>query len=223
MATFCSRCDINKLLFLVIFADACTHIRSALSVMTLWLKTDENYAAYVKNDLAELEKLKEEKMKVSARVDIKDFKTERERERKREDEGKRGERELEGEKKEEVIDGARLAERERGGRAGVGGIHGTHQTFGINKNLLSFFVVASTMISVGCITLWERYCSKATCVLFRILLRYLTETLVLEFPPIFSVGCARSRLKCITRTSFSLLWKSQTSLFDALCDTKHEF
>ena len=120
MATFCSRCDINKLLFLVIFADACTHIRSALSVMTLWLKTDENYAAYVKNDLAELEKLKEEKMKVSARRDKNYFKTERERDRdrqterdretesetdrqtdrqtktEREREGKRGERELEG-------------------------------------------------------------------------------------------------------------------------------
>ena len=104
----------------MIFADACTHIRSALSVMTLWLKTDENYAAYVKNDLAELEKLKEEKMKVSARLDINDFKTERERQTnrqtdrqrqtdresetdrdretktERENEGKRGERELEG-------------------------------------------------------------------------------------------------------------------------------
>ncbi|XP_070184589.1 CAP-Gly domain-containing linker protein 1-like isoform X2 [Littorina saxatilis] len=61
---FCSRSDIHKLLFLVMFADACTHIRSALSVMTQWLSTDENYAAYVKNDLTELEKLKEEKMKV---------------------------------------------------------------------------------------------------------------------------------------------------------------
>ena len=98
MATFCSRCDINKLLFLVILADACTHIRSALSVMTLWLKTDENYAAYVKNDLAELEKLKEEKMKVSARLDINDFKRERERGGggEREDEGKRGGRKREG-------------------------------------------------------------------------------------------------------------------------------
>ncbi|KAK7483781.1 hypothetical protein BaRGS_00024997 [Batillaria attramentaria] len=64
VATFCSRRDINKILFLVMFADACTHIRNALSVMTLWLQADDNYATYVKNDLAELEKLKEEKVKV---------------------------------------------------------------------------------------------------------------------------------------------------------------
>ena len=93
-------------------------------------------------------------------------------------------------------------------RVGVGReVRGTYQTFAILKNLF-FFVVASTMVNVGCITLWERYCSNATCGLFRILLRYLTETLVLEFPPIFSVGCVKFRLKCITRTSFSLLWKS---------------
>ncbi|KAL8612470.1 hypothetical protein ACOMHN_058598 [Nucella lapillus] len=64
VASFCSRADVTKLLFLVMFADACTHIRSALSVLSLWLKTDETYAVFVKNDLAELEKLKEEKMKV---------------------------------------------------------------------------------------------------------------------------------------------------------------
>lgn len=63
VAQFCSRCDINKLLFLVLFADACTHIRSALSVLSLWLRTDETYAGFVKNDLAELEKLREEKTK----------------------------------------------------------------------------------------------------------------------------------------------------------------
>ncbi|XP_076463738.1 uncharacterized protein LOC143295903 [Babylonia areolata] len=63
VAALCSRYDMNKLLFLVLFTDACTHIRSALSVLTTWLDTDENYAAYVKNDLTELEKLKEEKMK----------------------------------------------------------------------------------------------------------------------------------------------------------------
>ncbi|XP_076458135.1 uncharacterized protein LOC143291888 isoform X2 [Babylonia areolata] len=63
VATFCSRSDITKLLFLALFADACTHMRSALSVLTLWLKTDDTYASYVKNDLAELEKQKEEKMK----------------------------------------------------------------------------------------------------------------------------------------------------------------
>ena len=64
VAQFSSRCDLNKMLFLVIFADAITHIRCALSVMTQWLKTDETYATFVKNDLTELEKLKEEKMKV---------------------------------------------------------------------------------------------------------------------------------------------------------------
>ncbi|XP_025110321.1 uncharacterized protein LOC112573870 isoform X2 [Pomacea canaliculata] len=64
VANFCSRCDINKLLFIVMFADASTHLRNALTVMKSWLQTDENYTTYVKNDMIELEKLKEDKIKV---------------------------------------------------------------------------------------------------------------------------------------------------------------
>lgn len=50
------------------FADASTHLRNALTVMKSWLQTDENYTTYVKNDMIELEKLKEDKIKVNTQT-----------------------------------------------------------------------------------------------------------------------------------------------------------
>ncbi|XP_046557420.1 LOW QUALITY PROTEIN: uncharacterized protein LOC124266663 [Haliotis rubra] len=60
---FVSKHNLHKVLFLVIFADACTNIRNALSLMTSWLKTDETYSGFLKIDIIDLDTLKEEKIK----------------------------------------------------------------------------------------------------------------------------------------------------------------
>ncbi|XP_071107829.1 uncharacterized protein [Haliotis cracherodii] len=60
---FVAKHNLHKVLFLVIFADACTNIRNALSLMTSWLKTDETYSGFLKIDLIDLETVKEEKIK----------------------------------------------------------------------------------------------------------------------------------------------------------------
>ncbi|GFR69666.1 hypothetical protein ElyMa_005637400 [Elysia marginata] len=52
----------QRMLFLVIFADSCTHMRNALEVIKTWVKTDTNYVTFIKNDLSRLEQLKEEKV-----------------------------------------------------------------------------------------------------------------------------------------------------------------
>ncbi|XP_005091057.3 uncharacterized protein LOC101862992 [Aplysia californica] len=60
---FASRNSLQRVLFVVLFADACTHLRNVIEVMRAWVKADENYSSYVKNDLNELDSLKEDKVR----------------------------------------------------------------------------------------------------------------------------------------------------------------
>ena len=63
VATFCQRNECELVPFLLLFAEACTNIRTALSIMTQWIKSDENYAVFLQNDVRDLEHQKEEHVK----------------------------------------------------------------------------------------------------------------------------------------------------------------
>ncbi|XP_053386461.1 uncharacterized protein LOC123563254 isoform X1 [Mercenaria mercenaria] len=64
VATFCQRNECEIVPFLMLFAEACTNIRTVLSIMTQWLKSDENYSVFLQNDVTDLERQKEEQTKV---------------------------------------------------------------------------------------------------------------------------------------------------------------
>ena len=63
VATYCQRNECELVPFLLLFAEACTNIRTALSIMTQWIKCDENYALFLQNDVRDLERQKEEQIK----------------------------------------------------------------------------------------------------------------------------------------------------------------
>lgn len=63
VATFCQRNECELVPFLLLFAEACTNIRTALSIITQWIKCDENYAVFLQNDVRDLEHQKEEHVK----------------------------------------------------------------------------------------------------------------------------------------------------------------
>ncbi|KAL4240962.1 hypothetical protein ACF0H5_001744 [Mactra antiquata] len=65
VSTFCQRNECEIVPFLLMFAEACTCIRTALSIMTQWLKSDENYSVFLQNDVTHLERQKEEQTKVT--------------------------------------------------------------------------------------------------------------------------------------------------------------
>ncbi|KAJ8318438.1 hypothetical protein KUTeg_003529 [Tegillarca granosa] len=46
------------------YKDACTNIRAAMTVMNTWLQADENYPIFLRNDIDNMEQLKEEKIKL---------------------------------------------------------------------------------------------------------------------------------------------------------------
>ncbi|XP_060559408.1 uncharacterized protein LOC132719623 isoform X2 [Ruditapes philippinarum] len=64
VATFCQRNECEIVPFLLLFAEACTNIRTVLSIMVQWLKSDENYSVFLHNDVTDLERQKEEQTKV---------------------------------------------------------------------------------------------------------------------------------------------------------------
>ncbi|XP_052760476.1 uncharacterized protein LOC128203200 isoform X2 [Mya arenaria] len=64
VATFCQRNECEIVPFLLLFAEACTNIRTVLSAMAQWLKSDENYGVFLQNDVADLERQREEQIKV---------------------------------------------------------------------------------------------------------------------------------------------------------------
>lgn len=64
VATFCQRNECEIVPFLLLFAEACTCIRTVLSIMAQWLKSDENYSVFLQNDVTDLERQKEEQTKV---------------------------------------------------------------------------------------------------------------------------------------------------------------
>lgn len=63
VATYCQRNECEIVPFLLLFAEACTNVRTVLSVMTQWLKSDENYNVFLQNDVIDLERQKEEQVK----------------------------------------------------------------------------------------------------------------------------------------------------------------
>jgi len=65
VATFCQRNECEIVPFLLLFAEACTNIRTVLSVMAQWLKADENYSVFLQNDVSDLERQKEDQVKVT--------------------------------------------------------------------------------------------------------------------------------------------------------------
>ena len=64
VATFCQRNECDIVPFLLLFAEACTNIRTALSIITQWIKCDETYAVFLQNDVRDLEHQKDEHLKV---------------------------------------------------------------------------------------------------------------------------------------------------------------
>lgn len=65
VATFCQRNECEIVPFLMLFAEACTCIRTVLSVMSQWLKSDENYSVFLHNDVTDLERQKDEQTKAT--------------------------------------------------------------------------------------------------------------------------------------------------------------
>lgn len=64
VSTFCHSQDCDCAPFLLLFADAVTNIRTALSIMTTWLRADENYSQFLRNDIIDMESKKEDKIKL---------------------------------------------------------------------------------------------------------------------------------------------------------------
>ncbi|KAK3579527.1 hypothetical protein CHS0354_028357 [Potamilus streckersoni] len=64
VASYCQRQECESVPFLLLFADACTSVRTALSVMSSWMKSDENYASYLENDIKDYERQRLEQMKL---------------------------------------------------------------------------------------------------------------------------------------------------------------
>lgn len=64
VAAFCQKNECEQVPFLLLFADACTNIRAAMTVMNTWLQADENYPIFLRNDIDNMEQLKEEKIKL---------------------------------------------------------------------------------------------------------------------------------------------------------------
>lgn len=60
VATYCQRNECEIVPFLMLFAEACTNVRTIVSVMTQWLKSDENYSVFLQNDVRDLERQKED-------------------------------------------------------------------------------------------------------------------------------------------------------------------
>ncbi|KAL5017784.1 hypothetical protein ScPMuIL_003506 [Solemya velum] len=64
VSTFCHSQDCDCAPFLLLFADAVTNIRTALSIMSTWLRADENYSQFLRNDINDMELKKDEKVKL---------------------------------------------------------------------------------------------------------------------------------------------------------------
>ena len=62
--TFCKKNECEPICFILLFADACTNIRCAMAEMQNWLQQDENYPMFLRNDVDEMEKRREEKIKL---------------------------------------------------------------------------------------------------------------------------------------------------------------
>ena len=63
VVAFCKKNECEQIPFLLMFADACTNIRASMAVMTSWLQADENYPVFLRNDIDDMERRKEEKVK----------------------------------------------------------------------------------------------------------------------------------------------------------------
>ncbi|XP_062611986.1 uncharacterized protein LOC134273768 isoform X4 [Saccostrea cucullata] len=61
--TFCKKNECEQVPFLFLFADACTNIRAAMAIMTTWLQADENYPIFLRNDIDDMERNKEDKIR----------------------------------------------------------------------------------------------------------------------------------------------------------------
>ena len=64
VATFCQRNECEIVPFLLLFAEATTNVRTVMSVMNQWIKSDENYSLFLQNDVRDLERQKEDQVKV---------------------------------------------------------------------------------------------------------------------------------------------------------------
>ncbi|KAL3876184.1 hypothetical protein ACJMK2_034055 [Sinanodonta woodiana] len=64
VASYCQRQECESVPFLLLFADACTSVRTALSIMLSWIKSDENYASYLENDIKDYERQRLKQMKL---------------------------------------------------------------------------------------------------------------------------------------------------------------
>ena len=64
VSTFCQRTECEIVPFLLLFPEACTNIKTVLSIMSQWLKADENYGVFLQNDVRDLDHQKEEHTKV---------------------------------------------------------------------------------------------------------------------------------------------------------------
>ncbi|XP_052265525.1 uncharacterized protein LOC127868008 isoform X2 [Dreissena polymorpha] len=63
VATFCQKSECETIPFLMLFAEACTNIRTVLSILEQWLKSDENYSVFLQNDVSDLERQKDEQVR----------------------------------------------------------------------------------------------------------------------------------------------------------------
>jgi hypothetical protein len=55
--------DCSNTAFLVLFQSCCDHIRVTLDAMTSWIDADSSYPIFIKNDVSDMEKKKEESLK----------------------------------------------------------------------------------------------------------------------------------------------------------------
>ncbi|XP_041363890.1 uncharacterized protein LOC121379371 isoform X2 [Gigantopelta aegis] len=63
VVNFVNNYNLDKVLFLVLFPDACTNLKNVLALLTSWIQTDENYPTFIRNDITDLEASKEDKIK----------------------------------------------------------------------------------------------------------------------------------------------------------------
>lgn len=61
---FCQKNECENVPVLLLFADGCTNIRAVMSVANNWIQADQNYPVFIRNDIDDLERQREEKVRL---------------------------------------------------------------------------------------------------------------------------------------------------------------
>lgn len=61
---FCQKNECEGVPLVLLFADGCTNVRAVMSVATNWIQADQNYHIFLRNDIDDLERQREEKVRL---------------------------------------------------------------------------------------------------------------------------------------------------------------